>query len=317
VQRLLACTSRPVVVGLEITGSALLDHAPARLPDLYADAPAMVALRLRPQGGDLRIHGRTVHGEWEESLHMQPTGVGEGNPAIPVLYAREVVEDLEMRRAARGDDGDIDMKIERIGLDFQIATRLTSWVAISETPSVDPREPLRRDRMPQALPYGLSIEGLGLRRPVPSSEFLALACMSVPEPPLSSPIGRPMMGRVSPSREVPRRDVEVPVAPRSLAWHRERFYRGRLVSRTQRQLVIEFTIDHLRGWRPGHEVEVTWDDGALLRACFDAEQSTRLGLVTAGCSIRVVLAFDSATPSGGRPVRVALLCGAERLVIEV
>lgn len=43
-----------------------------------------------------------------------------------------------------------------------IASRLTSWIAVAEVPSVDPREPVRAERVPQALPYGMSAEGLGL-----------------------------------------------------------------------------------------------------------------------------------------------------------
>ena len=77
------------------------------------------------------------------------------------LYGREAVEDLEVR-AACGETA-VDREIERLGLAFQIATRLTSWVAVSEVPAVDPTQPSRRERMPHALPVGLSAEGLGLR----------------------------------------------------------------------------------------------------------------------------------------------------------
>lgn len=40
---------------------------------------------------------------------------------------------------------------------------LTSWVAIAEEPSVDPRAPLRRERVAQSLPHGMSVARLGLR----------------------------------------------------------------------------------------------------------------------------------------------------------
>src|SRR2546427_12729140 len=58
---------------------------------------------------------------------------------------------------------DLDTRIETLGLDFQITTRLTSWVAVTEEATVDPLHPLRRERIPQALPAGLSAAGLGLR----------------------------------------------------------------------------------------------------------------------------------------------------------
>ena len=90
--------------------------------------------------------------------------VGTGNPAVIACYGREAVEDLEMRVAA-GPGGYLDRQIETLGLDFQIATRLTSWVAVIEEATVDPGQPMRRERIPQALPAGLSVAGLGLRAP--------------------------------------------------------------------------------------------------------------------------------------------------------
>jgi Ca-activated chloride channel family protein len=81
---------------------------------------------------------------------------------VPSLYARERVEDLEAIAAA-GEGSGVDAEIERLGLTFQIATRLTSWVAISEEPSVDAGQPVRRERIPHELAQGISAEGVGLR----------------------------------------------------------------------------------------------------------------------------------------------------------
>ena len=91
-------------------------------------------------------------------------GSQDGRGLAPVSFqrpAQHVLEDLEVA-AATGRRRDAD--ITRYGIDFQIATRLTSWVAISEEPTVDPREPLRVERIPQELPHGMSAEGLGLGR---------------------------------------------------------------------------------------------------------------------------------------------------------
>ena len=89
---------------------------------------------------------------------------GVGNPAAASFFAREAVEALEMRLAGGTARTEIDPAIEKLGLDFQISTRLTAWIAVSEEPTVDPGAPFRRERMPQALPYGMSAEGLGLRQ---------------------------------------------------------------------------------------------------------------------------------------------------------
>jgi Ca-activated chloride channel family protein len=165
--RIVARTNAPILVDLVLGGSALVEHAPAKLPDLFAGAPALVGVALRPEGGELTLRGRTLGGTWEQRLKVLPVDAGHGNPAVVALFGRETVEDLEMRLAAGSDARAIDASIERIGIDFQIATRLTSWVAISEERTVDPSEPVRRERMPHELPYGMSAEGLGLRAPMP------------------------------------------------------------------------------------------------------------------------------------------------------
>jgi Ca-activated chloride channel family protein len=61
VRRLLARTASPFITDVEIDGEALLGCAPARLPDLYAGAPAVCAVKLRAEGGTLRVRGPQRH----------------------------------------------------------------------------------------------------------------------------------------------------------------------------------------------------------------------------------------------------------------
>lgn len=163
VQRLLARTNAPLLTDVEITGSAVLAVAPARLPDLYGGAPALVSLELRPEGGEVIVRSRSADGELEDRLVVKPTLHGEGSAAVATLFAREVVEDLELNLATGANKHELDPQIERLGIDFQISTRLTSWVAVSSKQTVDPRAPRRTETMPQALPFGMSAEGVGLR----------------------------------------------------------------------------------------------------------------------------------------------------------
>src|SRR6266542_6332570 len=162
IARLLARMRDPLLTEVEVSGSAMMGVAPARLPDVFAGAPLRAAVKLRAEGGELSVRGKTPDGAWEESIDVPAVAPGQASAAVVSLYGREAVEDLEMRRAA-GTQADADHAIERIGLDFQIATRLTSWVAVSEEPAVDPTQPARRERIPHALPAGLSAEALGLR----------------------------------------------------------------------------------------------------------------------------------------------------------
>jgi Ca-activated chloride channel family protein len=161
--RVLARTVRPVVTDLSIEGDVVEEVAPRALPDLFTGSPVRLALRLSPEGGRLTVRGRTAEGEWSRELEVPPVEPGTGTPAAATLFARERVEDLEVDLAAGSLSSAVDPVIERIGLDHQVATRLTSWVAIDEEPSVDPTRPSRRVRQPHRLPQDLSAEGLGLR----------------------------------------------------------------------------------------------------------------------------------------------------------
>ena len=163
VSRLLARTSAPLLVELEVSGSAVIDHAPLKLPDLFAGSPALIGVAMRPEGGELVVRGRTAEGAWEQRLRIEAIDAGTGNQAAVALFGREAVEDLETHLAGGGDKREIDATIEHIGVDFQIATRLTSWIAVSRDATVDPRDALRRERMPHELPHGMSAEGVGLR----------------------------------------------------------------------------------------------------------------------------------------------------------
>ena len=72
---------------------------------------------------------------------------------------------LELDLACGGERTDIDQRIEQLGLQYSVSSRLTSWVAIAEEPAVDPREPIRTERIPQALPYGMSMTPHAMRPP--------------------------------------------------------------------------------------------------------------------------------------------------------
>jgi Ca-activated chloride channel family protein len=170
-RQLLARTCAPQVTQLSLGGDALLDHAPACLPDLFAGAPALLSLRLRPEGGLLQLQGQTADGPWSAQLQVPPQHHGEGSPSLPALHARERVEDLEALRARGRDQRALDQQIEQLGLDFQISTRLTSWIAVTEQRTVSPGSTSRKENVSQELPYGTSAVHFGLRASVGSPSF--------------------------------------------------------------------------------------------------------------------------------------------------
>ena len=157
-KRLLDRTRAPMLVNVEVAGSALVRHAPEQLPDVFAGAPLVAGLVLRPEGGELIVRGEHADGTWVQTVRVPAQRVGEGNAAIRALYARELIADLEARSMLET----VDARIEALGLEYQLATRLTSWIAVDETRVVT-GAPGREVVIPQEVPHGTSAQAFGLR----------------------------------------------------------------------------------------------------------------------------------------------------------
>jgi Ca-activated chloride channel family protein len=310
-ERLLAQLGAPLVGEIEVRGSAVRRCAPARLRDLAAGAPVLVALELHHAGGELEIRG---HG-FERRIPVPAAAPGTGSPALAPLFARERVEDLEMRAVA-GEK--VDDQIESIGMAFAIATRRTSWVAVAEEPSVDPRKPTRRVKIAQAVPRGMSVEGLGLRSGFPA--LRRARAMDVCE---DSGLG-PQESAGPPSFETARSRRPGGPLGRLLSRVRggePRGRRGRIVSMRDSELVIEIAVgDEPLDWNPAALADLRFPtarsgrpDGVSVRV--DLARSTAPGPVGAQLVIRLVLRLDAPLPaapsvleieSAGERLRVAL-----------
>jgi Ca-activated chloride channel family protein len=318
--RLVAATRRPVVVDLTIEGDALVDCAPRRLPDLMAGAPVLIAARLRPKGGGLVVRGRAPSGHWEARVAVPPTPQGSGDPAVPLLYARERVEDLEIDLAAGAPEAEIDPAIETIGLEFAIATRLTSWVAVSEEPSVDPRQPARRVRMPQELPFAMSAEGMGLRLQMAAfaapvhSLWTAFDLLENPED--DSALCMP----------APREERELPSAPKPMSGMpkaapgpapRSGTFFGRWLGPARDGIrVLEFeVVGGPIDWHPSAVATAELIDGTRVVMPVEIQASTIVGPIQPGRLVRLGLRIDQESStatavvlveSAGRPIRIEI-----------
>jgi Ca-activated chloride channel family protein len=337
-QRIVAGTDAPTVVDVTLEGSAVLEHAPRKLPDLFAGTPLIVAIRSRPEGGEVLVRGRLASGPWESRVRVPPTQPGEGSQAIVALFGREAVEDLEVDLAAGADAAVVDPKVEAIGLRYRISTRVTSWVAIAEEPSVDPREPIKRVRMPHALPDGLSAEGLGLRgaiygaarAPIGSHVFHLGSLSAGPSAMATRTRSIDLSGLVSGGRRTrvdldgsdPTRGPSTKGAPRQPSPKSKPTVEERAAERTldahvlmgrAGQIVVEVLVEGGNlDWIPPAEAKVVWRDGFVANLPLDLALSTREGVVKDGDSFRVILLGDR-----GAPLRIELTCGPVRLLLEL
>jgi Ca-activated chloride channel family protein len=325
--RLTRRTSAPIVVGLDVGGSAVVSRAPQRAPDLFAGAPVLLGVKMRPEGGDLWVRGLLPDGRrWEQKLVAGPTDFGAGSPSVISLFGREVVEDLELACASGRPQDELRSDIERIGLAFGISTRFTSWVAITEDTAVDPSSPTRRVRMPHELPHGASIDGLGLRGG-PTGAFVGSVMQTLV-------MARPMAAAAAPHSPATRGGIlsrvfgaakarggfdadpktragGVPtVFEESEGATASRRLRGRILLTKPRELVIEIVIDRDGiDWQPGSRAVVEWGEQpagpAPAGATIVIERTTRPGPVLIGQTVRLWLRFDFDLPAA-KPAIVRL-----------
>ena len=347
VARLMAATRGPALTDLEIAGSALTGQAPRRPPDVLAGAPVLASVRLRAEGGELTVRGRSAAGPWTRTLAVPATDADSGSPAVTALYGREAVEDLELDRAAGANAAEIDRLVERLGLEFGIGTRLTSWVAISEEPTVDPGQPVRRTRIPQELPYGLSAEGLGLRQAqglmmaqtfssIP--EAAALRGMHLPTVGLAD-IGARALRSILRSRGVSSKDVppgedlpasEPPALDEALPHHDEALplsagpFTGRWAASAAPDVqvlgpgvqVLEFEVTGgVLLWYAESPARLLLPGGGEVTVAVDVDASTRAGRIEAGTVVR--LALRMAPDLRDRAVAVELRAGPRIVRIQL
>ena len=299
--RLLAHLDVPIAIEVEVGGSALRSQAPAQLRDLALGAPVLVAVELDPAGGDLVVRGD----DFETQFRVPAIEPGSGNGALAKLFARERVEDLEMR-AAGGEQ--VDAEIETTGLDFAIATRLTSWVAVSDGVAIDSRLPSRRARIPQRIPAGLALRTLGLSRERSGMRFGISMAAEFSE--AIEEVEAPAFRRSS-------RDASTTRSELRSRRRRDRI-RGRLVTARDGELVIEFEVEGASlNWAPS---ELVYVSARRLRtretaATLDANRSTMPSRIEAGQIVRLVLRL--AGPIRGRIQSLRLDNAGEEFVIEL
>ncbi len=163
--RLLAKIARPQVTDIRVEWprGAVVESYPEVVPDLYAGEPVSLRAKLAagPAGTDtVRISGNSVTGAWQRELSIAaglPTAPANG---VAALWARGRIGHLadERRRGRNADD--VRAEIVSTALAHHLVSEFTSLVAVDRTPARSAAERLRRDAVPNALPYGQSMNAI-------------------------------------------------------------------------------------------------------------------------------------------------------------
>jgi Ca-activated chloride channel homolog len=159
----------PAVTNLTAAFSAARpDSTPAILPDLYRGEPVALAVKLSALAGTLEIKGMIGDRPWVVTLPLANAAEGSG---LSKLWARRKIADSEIARTLRQVTPDeADQRILALALEHHLVTRLTSLVAVEQTPSRPDGARLTRADVPLNLPAGWEFDKVfgGERAPAPA-----------------------------------------------------------------------------------------------------------------------------------------------------
>ena len=142
----------PAVTNVSVSLPGDADMTPAVLPDLYRGEPLVIAARVASLKGTLDVKGTIGDQPWSVSVPLGNAAEGKG---LSKLWARRKIADAEVARTMRqiGSD-DADKRILTLALEHHLVTRLTSLVAVDETPSRPDGAKLSKADLPLNLPAG-------------------------------------------------------------------------------------------------------------------------------------------------------------------
>jgi Ca-activated chloride channel family protein len=139
------------------------DVTPDLIPDLYRGEPIVLAARAGSLDGTLEIKGRVGDRPWSISLPLAKAADGKG---LSKLWARRKITDAEVARTLRRVTAEeADKAILSLALEHHLVTRLTSLVAVDQSPTRPEGARLRRADVPLNLPAGWDFDKIFGEKP--------------------------------------------------------------------------------------------------------------------------------------------------------
>lgn len=148
VARFVSRTETPTLVnvGASFSGDVEINStSPALLPDLFGQRPIIIFGKYKKAGPvQVRVTGDVAGKPWAQD-YMFELSQGNGDAAVPTLWARSAVDDLTRKQyMAQVMSKEINTKaieesITNLGLSYRIMTEYTSFVAVDKVCQADGR----------------------------------------------------------------------------------------------------------------------------------------------------------------------------------
>jgi Ca-activated chloride channel family protein len=151
VDALLTKLERPVLRDIDVRWDDPGESWPARVEDLYAGEPIVIAAELPRPGTSLLVRGRDAEGPWVAGAPLEAARRGRG---IHRLWARRKIEGLMESLVGGAAAEQVRRDVIDVALRHQLVSRYTSLVAVERTPSRPRSAPGASGRVPLARLHG-------------------------------------------------------------------------------------------------------------------------------------------------------------------
>lgn len=143
---------------------------PATIPDLFAQRPLVLYGKWRGKPiGEIELTGKTAAGKYTRTFYVKETKPLSDHAPLKYLWARSRIARLSNYNV-QGENSDTRREVTNLGLDYNLLTPYTSFIAVLE--EVRNKEGAA-DNVDQPLPLPAGVSNL------------AVGCTSVPEPGLT------------------------------------------------------------------------------------------------------------------------------------
>jgi Ca-activated chloride channel family protein len=156
----------PLLTDIDIdwAGLPVADVYPKRIPDLFSVKPLILTGRYTSAArGTIRLRGNLAGQNFVKEIPVELPESQPEHSVLATLWARTRIDDLMSQdyEGIQNDDPQPDVReaITQLGLEYQLMTQFTSFVAVEEMTVTDGGQPRRID-VPVEMPEGMSREGV-------------------------------------------------------------------------------------------------------------------------------------------------------------
>lgn len=155
--------NNPYIMDLDIDWNEfdVTDTYPRLLQDIYPGDPVFITGRFNGSGGcTIQLRGMIDMKPWDQTATVFFPYVTSENDAIPALWARNRIHDLERQLLTATHEDPIVTEITTTALLYNLVSDYTSFVAVSEEVRVDSAGNPVTVQVPVNMPEGVSYEGV-------------------------------------------------------------------------------------------------------------------------------------------------------------